>query len=54
MGEVLDLYLYVTSSVSPEEDLDSNDDRLGRAQRNFFFNSSISRYMSFSFSAWDT
>ena len=41
-------------SVSSEEDSDLNDDRLHRARRNFFFNSSISRCMSFSFSAWDT
>ena len=33
---------------------DPNDDRLRRTRRNFFFNSSISRCMSFSFSAWDT
>ena len=53
-GGVLDLCLYVTSSVPPEEDSDSNDDRLCRARRNFFFNSSISLCMSFSFFAWDT
>ena len=38
----------------PEEDSDPNDDGLRRARRNFFSNSSISRCMSFSFSAWNT
>ena len=41
-------------SVSPEEDSDSNEAHLRHARHNFFFNSLISRCMSFSFSAWDT
>ena len=52
--EVLDRRLYVASSVSSEEDLDSGDERLRHAQCNFFFSSSISRCMSLSSFAWET
>ena len=54
LGGVLDRRLYVASSVSSEEDSDSGDERLRRARRNFFFNSSISRCMFLSFLAWET
>ena len=54
LGGVLDCCLYVASSASSEEDSDPSDDHLRRAQRNFFFNSSISRCMSLSFFAWET
>ena len=53
LGGVLDRCLYMASSASSEEDSDPSDDRLRHARRNFFFNSSISRCMSLSFSAWD-
>ena len=54
LGGVLDLPLYVASSVSSEEGSESGDECLRRARRNFFFNSSISRCMSLSFFAWET
>ena len=54
LGGVLDLCLYVASSVSSEEDSDPSDDHLRRARHNFFFSSSISRCMSLSFFVWET
>ena len=54
LGGVLDRYLYMASSASSEEASDPSDDRLRRARRNFFFNSSISRCMFRSFFAWET
>ena len=54
LGGVLDLRLYVASSVSSEDSSESGDDYLCRARCNFFFSSSISRYMSLSFFAWET
>ena len=48
-GGVLDLRLYVTSSVSSEDNSKSGEQRLFRVRRNFFFSSSISRCMSLSF-----
>ena len=54
LGGVLDRCLYVASSVSLEEDSNPSDERLHRAQRNFFFSSSISRCMSLSSFAWET
>ena len=54
LGGVLDLRLYVASSVSSKDSSESGEGRLRRARRNSFFNSSISRCMSFSFSAWET
>ena len=54
LSGVLDRCLYVTSSVSSEKESDPNDDHLRCAWRNLFFDSSISRCMSFSFFAWDT
>ena len=54
LGGVLDRCLYMASSTSSEEDSDPSDDCLCCVWHNFFFNSSISRYMSFSFFAWET
>ena len=54
LGGVLDLCLYVASSVSSEDSLESGDEHLRCARRNSFFSSSISRYMSLSFFAWET
>ena len=54
LGGVLDLRLYVASSVSSEEGSESSDKHLRRARCNFFFNSLISRCMSLSFFAWET
>ena len=54
LGEVLDLRLYVASSASSEDSSESGDECLRRMQRNFFFNSSISHYMSLSLFAWET
>ena len=54
LGGVLDHCLYMASSASSKEDSDPSDDRLRRARRNFFFNSSTSRCMSLSFFAWET
>ena len=51
--KVLDLRLYVASSISLEDSLESSDERLRRVQRNSFLSSSISRCMSLSFFAWD-
>ena len=51
---VLDLRLYVTSSVSSDDSSKSGDECLRRTRRNFFFNSSISRCMSLSLFAWET
>ena len=53
LGGVLDLHLYVASSVSLEECSESGDEHIHRAWRNFFFNSSISCCVSFSFFAWE-
>ena len=54
LGGVLNLRLYVASSVSSEEGSESGDECLRRVRRNFFFNSSISHCMSLSFFAWET
>ena len=54
LGGVLDLRLYVASSVSSEDSSESGEGRLRRARHIFFFNSSISRCMSLSFFAWET
>ena len=54
LGRVLDLRLYVASSVSSEDSSESGDECLRRAQRNSFFSLSISRCMSLSFFAWET
>ena len=54
LGGVLDLRLYVASSISSEDSSESGDDYLCRARCNFFFSSSISRCMSLSFFAWET
>ena len=54
LGGVLDLRLYVASSVSSEDSSESSDERLHRAWRNSFFSSSISCCMSLSFFAWET
>ena len=48
LGGVLDLRLYIASSVSLDDSSESGDECLRRTRRNFFFNSSISRYMSLS------
>ena len=50
LGGVLDLRLYVASSVSSE----SGDECIRCTRRNFFFNSPISRCMSLSLFAWKT
>ena len=54
LGGVLDLCLYVASSVSSKNSSESGDELLRHAQRNSFFNWSISRCMSLSFFAWET
>ena len=54
LGGVLDLRLYVTSSVSSDDSSESGDKCLRRTRLNFFFNSSISRYMSLSLFSWET
>ena len=51
---VLDLRLYVASSVSSEDSSESGEERFHRAQRNSFFSSSILHYMPLSFFAWET
>ena len=54
LGGVLDLRLYVASSVSLDDSSESGDECLRRTRHNFFFNSSISRCMSLSLFAWET
>ena len=54
LGEVLDLCLYVASSISLEDNSELGDECLCRAWRNSFFSLSISRCMSLSFFAWET
>ena len=54
LGGVLDLRLYVASSISSKDSSESGDECLHRMRRNFFFNSSISRCMSLSLFAWET
>ena len=54
LGGVLDLRLYVASSVSSEDSSELGDECLRHARRNSFFSSSISRCMSLSFFAWET
>ena len=54
LGGVLDLCLYVASSVSSEDNSELGDKRIHRARRNSFFSSLISRCMSLSFFAWET
>ena len=54
LGGVLDLRLYVASSVSSEDSSESGEERLHRAWRNSFFSSPISCCMSLSFFAWET
>ena len=51
---VLDLHLYVASSVSSKDSSESGDECFRRARRKFFFSSSISRCMSLSLFAWET
>ena len=54
LGGVLDLCLYITSSVSSVDSSESSDECLCRTRRNFFFNYSISHCMSLSLFAWET
>ena len=54
LGGVLDLRLYVASSISSKDNSELGDERLRRARRNSFFSSSISCCMSLSFFAWET
>ena len=54
LGGVLVLCLYVASSISSEDSLESGDECLHHARHNSFFSSSISRCMSLSFFAWET
>ena len=54
LGGVLDLPLYIASSVSSNDSSESGDECLHRMRCNFFFNSSISRCMSLSLFAWET
>ena len=53
LGGVLDLRLYVASSVSSDDSSELGDECLRRTQHNFFFNSSISRCMSLSLFAYE-
>ena len=54
LGGILDLRLYVASSISSEDSSKSGEGHLRRMRRNSFFSSSISCGISLSFFAWET